>query len=89
MRSFVTSFVKLILITSQLVAETNRLASEGIGTNNPSLVRFFAHFKSADTALWLVLLALNLAGIATLERVAQRAHRTSQRRWRWLYRGTQ
>ena len=53
----VTSFVKLILITSQLVAETNRLASEGIGTNNPNLVRFFAHFKSADTALWLVLLA--------------------------------
>ena len=32
----VTSFVKMVLITSQLVGETNRLASEGIGTNNPA-----------------------------------------------------
>ena len=87
-----TSYVKLVLITSQLIGETSRLAAlDGprIGANCPNVVSFFARLKDVNTPLSFGLIAANLAAFAALAPIAQRAHRTSQRRWRWLHRGLQ
>ena len=88
-----TSYVKLVLITSQLIGETSRLAAlDGprIGANCPNVVSFFARLKDVNTPLSFGLIAANLAAFAALAPIAQRAaQRRTQRRWRWLHRGLQ